>query len=231
MKRCYNCAVPIKSLDKKERTKEHIPARAFFVGYPEMYKLQRKTVPACLKCNEDYAKIDDDLRDVIGILNENENFKSEITKKTIKKIFHNKKDLNKKVKSKNGELYFTFNANNLDNIHIKNFKGLYYHIMNCPLSNTFDLTVFSDGKKEKELKIGIRFLKELIAFENWETSGHSAVFSYCMVHYDFYIEKLVKLSKEIKDPILLVGALKYNETIVALVMATKPELKSKVEKM
>ena len=88
-------------LEKSNRTKEHIPAKAFFVGYPIDYKNQRKTVPACRTCNEEYAKIDDELRDVIGILNNGEKHKSELTQKSVKKLLSNKKTLDEKMHIEN----------------------------------------------------------------------------------------------------------------------------------
>ena len=50
--RCYNCG---KILKPNEITREHIPARNLFEGYDEQYKVQRITVKACRKCNQEYS--------------------------------------------------------------------------------------------------------------------------------------------------------------------------------
>ena len=90
MKRCYNCGIAFTELTKDKRTKEHIPAQTFFSGYPIEYKNQRKTVPACYDCNQEYSKIDDYLRDVIGFVNESDPQKAEMTRQAVKKVLANK---------------------------------------------------------------------------------------------------------------------------------------------
>ena len=57
---CYNCRIKLK---KEIQNKEHIPAQAFYGGYGSEFKVNRITVPACRKCNEDYSKTDQELRD------------------------------------------------------------------------------------------------------------------------------------------------------------------------
>lgn len=54
---CYNCGI---ELEDKDVTREHIPARNLFEGYDEKYKVNRLTVPACLKCNGQYSPTDEE---------------------------------------------------------------------------------------------------------------------------------------------------------------------------
>ena len=77
---CYNCR---KKISKKESTKEHIPAKALFSGYGIEFKENRITVYACEKCNNDYSKIDQEIRNAIGVTNDDT--EDESAKEFIKK--------------------------------------------------------------------------------------------------------------------------------------------------
>lgn len=211
-------------LEKSNRTKEHIPAKAFFVGYPTDYKNQRKTVPACRTCNEEYAKIDDELRDVIGILNDGKKDKWELTKKSVKKLLSNKKTLNEKMHIENDGISFSFSVNTLDQLHKKNFKGTYYLIKNEPLSEEYKLGVYSDGHDEKKLDLGFTFLEEIERLGDWEKSGHNDVFRFKMAYFDFDKDKLTEFKADSENPLFLVSAMEYNKTIVSVVVAAKPEI-------
>tara|TARA_R100000306_G_C4354475_1_gene131916 strand:- start:54 stop:749 length:696 start_codon:yes stop_codon:yes gene_type:complete len=228
-KKCYNCGVPIQTLEKKHRTKEHIPAKAFFVGYPEKYKDQRKTVPACYCCNQEYAKIDDKLRDVIGILNDGELHKSELTRRAVSNILSNKKELNNRLTFTNNGAEISFDRIILDKLHKKNFKGIFHLATNQPISKEFLLDVYSDGHDEKKLDLGFEFLTEIENMGQWEKSGNADVFEYELTYYNFENEKLEKFDKSITEPLFLVCAMKYNNTIVSLVVATKPEIKDVIK--
>jgi|SRR5690606_15722847 len=222
MKKCYNCRIPLSELEKSNRTKEHIPAKAFFVGYPIKYKNQRKTVPACRICNEEYAKIDDELRDIIGILNNGETHKSELTKKSVRKIISNKQTLNEKMHVEDDGIFFSFSVNILDQLHKKNFKGIYHIIKNEPISDEYKLDVYSDGHDEKKLSLGFTFLENIEQLGNWEKSGHSDIFRFKMAYFDFDKDKLTEFNSYSGNPLFLVSAMEYNKTIVSVVVATKP---------
>ena len=76
---CYNCG---NELNSQNRTREHIPAQNMFVGYPDEYKVNRITVPACYSCNNLYSKVDQEIRDAIGIMNEDNMQQHELTRKS-----------------------------------------------------------------------------------------------------------------------------------------------------
>ena len=211
-------------LEKSNRTKEHIPAKAFFVGYPIDYKNQRKTVPACRTCNEEYAKIDDELRYVIGILNNGEKHKSELTQKSVKKLLSNKKTLDEKMHIENDGISFSFSVNILDQLHKKNFKGIYYLTKNEPLSDEYKLDVYSDGHDERKLDLGFTFLEEIEKLGNWDKSGHSDIFRFKLAYFDLEKDKLTEFKADCENPLFLVSAMEYNNTIVSVVVAAKPEI-------
>ena len=228
MKKCYNCGIPLNTLQKSYRTKEHIPAQTFFNGYPEEYKDQRKTVPACYDCNQEYSKIDDQLRDLIGVINENDPQKAEITKNTIKKILVNKKELNKRMLIKENNIWFTFDMNLIDKLHKKNFKGIYYKISNQPLPDFFKLDVYSLGQDLKKLELGETFITELKNIGNWDKSGNKKVFKFKIGYVDLVNTKMIEFNSktENKEPDILVCAMEYNLSVIALVVGMKPNMEN-----
>lgn len=215
----------MQALEKKHRTKEHIPAKAFFVGYPIEYKDQRKTVPACYSCNQDYAKIDDKLRDVIGFLNNGEPNKSELTRKAVKNVLSHKKEINERLSFEKDCVKISFKVSDLDKLHKKNFKGVFHLTTGQPISEEFVLDVYSDGHDKKKLDLGFQFLNEIEHMGQWKKSGHEEVFEYEITYYNFNKNKLEKFEKNIENPLFLVSAMKYNNLIISLVIAAKPEIK------
>lgn len=227
MKKCYNCGVLFSELKKIERTKEHIPAKTLFEGYPEEYLTNRKTVPACLKCNQEYSRIDDQIRDLIGVTNESDSEKKELTAKTVRKIFSNKSEFNERMSIEDNKIYVKFNISNIDKLHFKNFKGVYTSITKKPLSDLYKLDVYSIGQDEKKLKLGEKFIEEIERLEDWDISGHENVFKFKMAILDVESLKISELNFENanSEPEILVCGMKYNSTIVALVVAMKESMK------
>lgn len=224
-KRCYNCGIKMSHLTKVNRTKEHIPAKSFFVGYPSKYKNQRKTVPACRTCNDDFAKIDDQLRDLVGILNNGDPNKSELTKKSIKKILTNKKELKDRISVNQNNIEITFDKLILDSLHKKNFKGIYSLIKKSPLSSDFKLDVYSAGDDKEKLGLGNEFRSEMEKMGDWEESGHEDVFKYKMCYFDLKSNTLKPFKESTSNHTFLVATLVYNKEITSIVVAVKPEIK------
>ena len=226
MKKCYNCGVPFSELKKVERTKEHIPARALFAGYPLEYRENRETVPACLKCNEEYASIDDEIRDLIGVTNESDAQKKELAARTVRKIFSNKKELDNRISIENDKISFKFNMSVIDKLHFKNFKGIYTAITKKPLSDCYKLDVYSLGQDENKLNLGAKFIKEIEELDNWNISGHKNVFKYKMVAIEDNSTTLLNFENEIikLEPKYIMCAMQYNLTVVALVVGLKEDI-------
>lgn len=226
MKQCYNCGVPLSELKKVERTKEHIPARTLFEGYPNDYLINRKTVPACFKCNQEYSRIDDQIRDLVGFTNESDAEKKELTAKTIRKLLSNKKDLNERISIEENSIYLNFNMTTIDKLHFKNFKGIYTIITKKPLSDEYSLDVYSLGHDETKLKLGEKFLKEIEILENWNVSGHENVFRYKMVSIDIDSLQLHEINDSNSEPEVIICGMKYNSTVVALVVGMKESMRN-----
>jgi hypothetical protein len=227
MKHCYNCGIPFSKLDKVEKTKEHIPAKTLFQGYPKEYLTNRKTVPSCLKCNQEYAQIDDQIRDLIGITNESDIEKKQLTAKTVRKLFGNRKELNERMSLFKNKICFNFNMANIDKLHFKNFKGIYTLITKKPLNDLYLLDVYSLGQDEQKLKLGKKFLQEIELTENWIISGHENIFKFKMVSIDIQSLQILEFDDKIlnSEPEFLMCAMKYNSTIVALVVGMKEKAK------
>ncbi len=228
MKKCYNCGIPFSELKKIERTKEHIPAKTLFEGYPKEYLINRKTVPACLECNQEYAKFDDQIRDLIGITNESDTERKELTAKTVRKILSNKSEFKDKISIENNKIYFKLNMISIDKLHFKNFKGIYTSITKKPLSDLYKLDVYSIGQEEKKLKLGEKFLKEIEYLDNWDISGHENVFKFKMaiVNVESLTFSSLDFNNSNSEPEILVCGMKYNSTIVALVVGMKDSMKN-----
>lgn len=80
---CYNCRIPLLPADNK---REHIPAQNLYEGYSPEYKKNRIVVPCCFTCNNRFSKIDQEIRDFIGIGKETMGSDDIITQKAVRSI-------------------------------------------------------------------------------------------------------------------------------------------------
>jgi len=227
-KRCYNCGISFDKLEKSERTKEHFPAQTHYNGYAEEYKFNRKTVPACQCCNDGYSKIDHYVRDAVGVLNENDPNKKELTQQAIRNLFADKKNLAKRLSLSDNGAYFNFDIAKLDAVHKKNFKCIYAKTFSKPISDDFKLDAYSDGHENKKLKLGSVFLEELNNMDDWQVSGHEKVFTYKIAEIDIKTNSLINVVEN-DEPKFMIAAMKYNDTITSLVIAAKPEIKELIK--
>lgn len=176
---CYNCA---KIIIKKDSTKEHIPARALFAGYGDEYKINRITVPACKKCNNDYSKIDQEIRNVIGVTNDDvddENAR-ELSRKSVSSIL--------KQKNFKGRLFFNrqgkveavkFDYKSIERVVRKDFKGIFYHEFDFALPLEWKVKIISDFERNGNLaETAAGILKYLAKGIKWAKSGHERIFKY-----------------------------------------------------
>lgn len=180
-KRCYNCGCEF--TDDNEETVEHIPMKALYTGYSPEYKINRVTVPGCNKCNSEYAKIDQELRDFIGITNDKDDAQLEITTKAVRNITR-VNDFWKRLMPSNGELGVEFNLDVLAKIHKKHFKGLFYNKYKTPLSKDYEIRIIADGdEKDSKLVEWVNVFHEQLEIANipWAVSGHKDIFQYRFV--------------------------------------------------
>ncbi len=185
MCKCYNCGI---KLSVEIKTKEHIPAQNLYGGYDVEYKKNRIVVPACYNCNQRYSKIDQEIRDVIGILNDDNELQKEITRKAVKSIMRNRNWV-KRV-SVNGMKFIenisvSFRYEKLRELHIKNFKGVFYYEYKVPLPREFDVEIIAEGDEfDHKLMVIKNDFEKFLDIKKWKESGHRDIFKYRIVLLD-----------------------------------------------
>ena len=133
---CYYCGI---TLNRKNRTKDHIPSQCLFVGYPERYKQNRLTVPCCNKCNFELSKHENEFRNYIGITNQN-NKKAKLISRNSAKELTLQKNLSRLKFSNNGQVSgVEFDNESIFKTHEKNFKGVFYRLYGYRLPENFQL--------------------------------------------------------------------------------------------
>ncbi len=214
---CYNCRT---SLNPNQNHKEHIPAKCLFDGFPNQYKNNRITVPACYSCNQMFSPLDEEFRNLIGLINKHPEA-IELTDKTTRSI--------ERWTSRKARLLFNrfsskpiamqFNLSDIANTHIKNFKGLYYHLYNHPIQNNYKIVAHFDKnfQTEKSQKL-VNYLTKNFSFK---VSGHENVFRYILQpfrpNYQFDGSDITPLS----DEKYFLALLSYTKNHAALVLAEK----------
>lgn len=222
---CYDCGKPIKLEDED---KEHIPAKCLFNGFSDEFKLKRLTVPAHKICNNNYSKIDQELRDAIGIMTNNHTNNVALTSKAIRSILR-KKDGIERISSKNGTNYVDFNFNNLKDLHIKNFRGIFYNSYKIPLPEQFELEIVSVGDDDKISFEEVHKLYHAINdnFPKWEISGHPDIFKYKIIVFDnnTFCDFKINSNEQTVFSIMV-----YNQEIICIVVAATEKMIGKFRK-
>ncbi|MCL2650770.1 MAG: 30S ribosomal protein THX [Candidatus Azobacteroides sp.] len=122
-------------------TKDHVPQQCLFDGYPEGYKKNRFTVPVCHKCNFELSQNEQELRDLIGIANDNDLQQSKLTESAVENIL-SINNAQRLVTDKNGHIVgVVFDYNKLKPSHIKNFKGIFYKTYSKRFPDSFEVDV------------------------------------------------------------------------------------------
>ncbi len=185
---CYNCGNAMNRPGTEpletSQTREHIPAQNLFVGYPDEYKLNRITVPGCQRCNREYSTIDDEMRDAIGVMNERDPLREEITARAVRNMTGRDNFRERVVMTEDQRLAFIFNYAPFLRYNIKNFKGIFYHKCRFPFSETAYgvRSLFANGGDQQDQGHMQRFGNQLYTLitQNalWEHSGHPNIFQY-----------------------------------------------------
>jgi len=223
IKLCYNCGV---ELTKENRTKEHIPAQNTFIGYSPEYKLNRLTVPACFDCNHDFSKIDKEIRDAIGVMNEDDPNQEEITKKAIEAIMR-EKNWTERVEINDGivtSVSFSYEA--FKKLHIKNFKGIFYSKYGIPLPEDFNIEIIAEGDFEdsKLSSIANAFTDYVSDGGNFNVSGHPDIFQYKLKTLTpMYGGDQINDSPTLENALGVVGILIYHKNLKAVIIAAKKD--------
>jgi hypothetical protein len=173
---CYDCG---KVIHKDDRDREHIPAQCFYSGFGPDYKKNRITVDAHKACNQKYSKIDQELRDAIGISIDNQKGNSELTSKSIRSILRKRSGI-ERITSEKREMFVDFNYGDLRLLHIKNFKGIFYKEFGIPIPEKLFIEIITDGDQENFSYEVMNLFYQIVnqSIDEWKISGHKDIFKY-----------------------------------------------------
>jgi hypothetical protein len=215
---CYNCGELI-----TKSTKEHIPAKAFFVGYSDEYLLNRITVPACETCNFEFSKIDNHLRDAIGIMNDIDNLQDTLTAKSVRSILRKPNWKDRIVTNSEGKVFAVkFGYHEIIDIQIKNFKGLFLYEFGYPISKDYNIVPIVEGS-EQEAQLLVEtdaIMSVLMRSAEWKKSGHEKIFRYIIKSLDreFVTDDSGFKLEQTK---VFAAVMDYHEQLCCLVVATR----------
>lgn len=226
-KKCYNCGCEF--TDDNRETVEHIPMQALYAGYSPEYKINRVTVPGCYKCNHEYAKIDQELRDFIGITNDDNDAQLELTAKAVRNITR-VKDFWKRLSPLDAGLGIEFNLDSLAEIHKKHFKGLFYHKYKMPLSKEYEIRVIADGdESDTKLVEYVNIFHEQLEIVNvpWSVSGHHDIFQYRIATFRCGDDNRYRISEGIPNDLdVIICEMIYHKERYAMCLAIKTDFLS-----
>lgn len=228
MDRCYNCGT---ELTEQIKTREHIPAQNIFVGYPPEFKENRLTAPACHDCNNQYSKIDQEIRDAIGIMNEDNDQQEELTRKSVKSIMRRKNWIDR-VHISNGKVEaVTFDYNIFKELHIKNFKGIFYEKYGCPIPDEFEIGLIAEGDEDDENLMGIAkdMYSHVAEGNNWKVSGHEDVFQYKIKSLTPDTSGKILDSPDLENVLVVAGVMIYHKNLSPVIIAAKKDYLEKIK--
>jgi hypothetical protein len=220
---CYNCGIELTAATNHV---EHIPAKNIFATYPPKYKQQLVTVPACFDCNNDFSKIDQEIRDAIGIMNDKNDLQNEMTRKSVKSIMRKSNWVNRVVSTDDGKAFeVSFSYDDFKKLHIKNFKGLFYHKYGFPLPKEYQVEIIAEGDEEHEKLQNIA--KFLYGYTDegikWNSIGHEDVFEYKIKSMIADKNGMIYDDENIEHAIGFVCIMHYHHSIKPLIIASRTD--------
>jgi hypothetical protein len=219
MKTCYNCGIEL--VKGKNQTKEHVPPQNLFAGFDDKDKKNRITVPACFDCNNKYSECDEEFRNLVGAITQQEE-NSGITSKTARGLSQNFKKVKGKIKLISpGKMTLEVDRDKIIEFHKKNFKALYYKQFGHTLPDDYEIMVnINEDDSSQNTEQIITFLDSNF---NWKVSGSERILKYIIqpLRPDWNnTDKTIDLKLAKDEP--MIGALMvYNQTHAALVVAAK----------
>lgn len=175
MNKCYNCD---ETIEEGQETREHIPAKNLYEGYSEEYKTNRIVVPACNSCNHYYSKLDQEFRDAIGVLNDTDDQQMKISEKATRSLVRGEKNLSR-LNFENGRIAVSFEYDKFRELHIKNFKGVFYSTFGEPIPKSYKIEIVADGDEENSnLMEMTKVIYHELKKHPFLISGHENIFKY-----------------------------------------------------
>lgn len=229
MPTCYNCG---NDFTEVNITREHIPAQNLFAGYGDEYKVNRIVVPACFECNNQYSQIDQEIRDAIGIMNNNDDKQTELTRKSVKSIMRRKSWADRLFFDGGKVMAVDFSYDDLKRLHIKNFKGIFFNKYGKPLPKDFEVEIIAEGDDENDKLMGIGklFYDYVIRDNDFLVSGHEDMFMYNIRTMNPTDTEYVEDKGDIENCLCVVGVLIYHKNMCSIVIAAKKDFLEGVKK-
>jgi hypothetical protein len=202
----------------KGETVDHIPQQCLYNGYGSDYSKNRITVPSCRECNDNFSKIENDLRDLIGIANDKNKQQLELTRSGVKSILAQKDWLDRLYVDNNGNVRgVEFDRTRLELNHLKNFKGLYYKEFKTILPQDYNINIIDQATEEIQINYVFSFLEKNAI---WKTSGHEDIFRYKLTLYKKENNQIIMTNK-ISDSLGIFCLLEYHKTVLILILGNK----------
>ncbi len=201
-------------------TDDHIPQQCLYEGYNVEFKLNRKKVLSCYKCNQKFSEIENDLRDFIGILNIDNINQEELTISGVKSILSHRNASERLCYNKNGEVIgVDFSFDNFDLNHLKNFKGIYNIEFKNIIPKEYKIKFINDPYSQKKFTPILTFLENN---DDWKVSGHEDIFRYKIIPFKNINGEISKTNK-LSDSIGVFSLLHYHKSLLILVIGTKKD--------
>lgn len=232
---CVYCGIPLlkksaaKKIEKQTKkypdngvTSDHVPQKCLFDGYQTTYKNNRFTVPACNKCNFEFSQVEQELRNLIGIANENDDLQMAITESSVKSILGQKNGEKRLIKDNQGKVIgVEFDLDKLLVSHLKNFKGVFYKTYKKRLPDTFKVHVLDRKLKNNFEDLAIDFLDRNC---KWNVSGHKDIFKFKIALISAEKSGTIVESENIGDSIAVLCHMVYHNKLDIFVVAYREKL-------
>ncbi len=218
---CYNCGIP---LTADIATVEHVPAKNLYEGFGDEYKVNRITVPACFVCNNLYSKIDQEIRDALAIKSDDPQQKKDLTGKGVRSILRRSNWSHRTHFNNNGQVVAVdFNYGDLRQLHIKNFKALFFRKYGFPVPENFIIDIIADGDDDK-IETAQVFHDYLRTDKEFEHSGHPDIFKFILKDMTPDIPNdTIYVSGDFDKLVGVAGLLVYHDDIGAVIIAGKKD--------
>jgi hypothetical protein len=215
---CYNCGT---ALTGQTNHREHIPAKNLFDGFPDSHKQNRVVVSACYTCNQFFSPIDEEFRNLIGIVTRNPNA-IKLTEKTTRSMSRLQSKIARVIYSVSNRMPFAvqFNMNDIAKYHLKNFKGLFYHKYGRRISED-QYRIMAHFDKTFESERSQRLINYLTQNFNFQCSGHEDVFRYILQPFRQGHQGNGEDITPIEDERFYMAIMSYTKSHAALIMAER----------
>lgn len=218
---CYNCG---QVLTVDNATVEHVPAKILYEGFEDKYKVNRITVPACFACNNLYSKIDQEIRDALAVKSDDPQQKQVLTGKGVRSILRRSNWSDRIHIDNDGEVVAVdFNYGDLRQLHIKNFKALFFRKYGFTVPDNFMIDIIADGDDDK-IETAQVLYDYLRTDKEFEYSGHPDIFKFILKDLTPDIPNdTIFESRDFDKLVGVAGLLIYHDDIGAVILAGKKD--------